>query len=272
MKYIPKDDVEGINSTPDHPLKEFSILIVGAVALLGVAIYFSGALFGEIAVQMAPRLETFYDKAEFNVKLGENDTLENNPDLDKLFASLHAPLDMSTKSEISILCHEDLNAYALPNKKVWITSTLIDQVKSEKGLAFVLAHELGHIQNKDHLRAFGQSMGLTLVSALFGFAQAGNALLELPTQMSYLGLSRNAETNADTFALARIHEKYGSYAGAEEFFDVALKKDDWGKKIPTVLSTHPNAEKRKAIIQSLIVADEKKTPAVPHNIKHTCKL
>jgi len=272
LKYIPKDDVEGINSTPDHPLKEFSILLVGAVGLLGIAIYFSGALFGEIAVQMAPRLESFYDQAEFNTKLSENDVLENNADLDALFASLHSKTHAPSKSEISILCHEDLNAYALPNGKIWITSALIDQVKGEKGLAFVLAHELGHIQNKDHVRAFGQSMGLTLISALFGFAQAGNALLELPAQMSYLGLSRDAEINADTFALARIHEKYSSYTGADEFFDIALKKDDWGKKIPSVLSTHPNSESRKATIQALIAADENKIPAAPHKIKHTCKL
>ncbi len=219
---------------------------------------------------MAPRIEGFYDKAEFNIKVGENEILENNPELDSLFSSLHVSHENKTKSEISILCDEELNAYALPNGKVWVTSSLIDQVKSETGLAFVLAHELGHIQNLDHIRAFGQSMGFTLIGALFGFAQAGNALLEVPAQMSYLGLSRNAENNADAFALARIQEKYSSYAGADEFFDVVLKKDDWSKKIPTVLSSHPNSEKRKATLQSLIAADEKKTPPAPHNIKHTC--
>lgn len=271
MKYIPKDDIEGVNSTPDHPLKEFSILLVGALALVGVAVYFSGSLFGEVAVRMAPRIENFLEKSDIKASFGEDQTLMNNEKLDALLLSVIPSTFSKKKTEVSILCHEEPNAFALPNGKIWVTSTLLDHVVHEKGLAFVLAHELGHIHNKDHIRAFGQSMGFTMIMSILGFAEASSALYKLPAEISYLGLSRNAETEADNFALTTIKKNYSSYNGADEFFDVILKKDTWGEKIPTVLSTHPNTEKRKAAIQALIAPEEKKEKLALHKIEHGCE-
>lgn len=272
MKYIPKNDVEGINSTPDHPLKEFSILLVGALTLVGLSVYFSGALLGEVAVQMAPRIENFFNQSDVSLKFVENkdDILVNNEKLDTLLKKI-LPTQLADKTpEISIVCRDEPNAFALPNGKIWITSTLLDHVQHEKGLAFVIAHELGHIHNKDHIRAFGQSMGFTMILSLLGFAEASSALYKLPAEISYLGLSRNAEENADAFALNLIKSQYKSYSGADEFFDVILKKDTWGEKIPTVLSSHPNTEKRKAAVQALITTEDKKETLVPHKIAHGC--
>lgn len=270
MKYIPKEDVEGINSNPDHPLKEFAILLAGSAAIIGTIVYFSGFLFGELAVQMAPRVEALFEKTEFT-SFKNKKTLLKHEDLSKLMLSL-VPKDYTAKSpEVFILCDESPNAFALPGGKVWITSSLLDSVSREKGLAFVLAHELGHIQNKDHIRGFGQSMGFTMVMSLLGFAEAGSSLYKVPAQMSYLGLSRNTEEDADTYALARIKEKYSSYAGADEFFDVVLKKETWGSKIPSILNTHPNTEKRKARIQAMTSARQKNESLDFHKIKHGCE-
>lgn len=221
-------------------------------------------------MQMAPRVESFFDKIQI-ASFDKEDKLQKNEKLDALVVSLLPKNYAGKKLEASVLCSETPNAFALPGGKIWITSALLDNVSREKGLAFVIAHEIGHIQNKDHIRGFGQSMGFTLVMSLLGFAEAGAAIYKVPAQMSYLGLSRNAEENADDFAMARIKENYSSYAGTDEFFDVILQKDKWGSKIPAVLSTHPDTEKRKARIQAMIPSTQKNESLDFHKIKHSCK-
>ncbi len=269
MKFIPKEDQEGINSSPDHPLKEFGILLAGALSLVGVIAFFSSYISGEIAVVMGSRVESFFEKSAQQDK-----NLKKSAELDLLLEKVLPPSPAGLRAKLPnayIHCDESPNAFALPGKSIWMTSGLIDSVKSEKGLAFVLAHEVGHIVNKDHLRGFGRAIGLGLVLSLIGGSENAGVLYQIPAQMTYLGLSRNTETDADTFALERIKESYGTYAGAEEFFSVMLKKDEWSEKVPTILKTHPSSSERQAKIQSLIDTENSQEKLAPHKIQHECK-
>lgn len=270
MKYTPKEDIEGINSNPDHPLKEFTILLLGSFGLIAIFVFFSGMILGELAVRNSTALEKYFSKIQIKTPDSKADELnEADPKLLSLLNNL-LPETSQNKIQLSVLCDKTPNAYALPGSNIWISSALIDNVKNEKGLAFVLAHELGHIHNKDHIRAIGQSMGFTLLMGLVGIGEANSVLYKIPTQMTYLGLSRNAEENADAFAIETLKKKYTSLKGAEEFFNIILKEDKWGSKIPAILTTHPNTEKRRDNILAL-VEKEKPEPQIAHNITHGCK-
>ena len=58
------------------------------------------------------------------------------------------------------------NAMALPGGLIVVTQGLLDQVESENELAFVLGHELGHFRNRDHLRALGRGIMISLFLAV----------------------------------------------------------------------------------------------------------
>jgi Zn-dependent protease with chaperone function len=71
--------------------------------------------------------------------------------------------DMQYK--IHIIPDPRINAMALPGGNIVVFSALIKETGSENELAFVLAHELGHFANRDHLRGLGRRLLLLTASA-----------------------------------------------------------------------------------------------------------
>jgi predicted Zn-dependent protease len=49
----------------------------------------------------------------------------------------------------------DINAYAAPGGYVFITKGALEQVKNEAELAAILAHEMGHIEERHYVKAIG---------------------------------------------------------------------------------------------------------------------
>lgn len=81
--------------------------------------------------------------------------------------------------ELALVEEEEPNAMALPGGAILLTSGLLETVDSENGLAFVLAHELGHYAHRDHLRSLSRGLALGAVMALVtgsGSAAAGDVV------------------------------------------------------------------------------------------------
>ena len=107
---------------------------------------------------------------------------------------------------------------ALPGGLIVVTQGLLDQVESENELAFVLGHELGHFRNRDHLRALGRGV----VISLFFAVVTGNDVAGLgikATDLTLRGFSREQETRADEFGLAIVHAEYGHVNQASRLFE-----------------------------------------------------
>ncbi len=60
---------------------------------------------------------------------------------------------------------------------------LLDILKTENSLSFVIGHELGHFKNRDHLRGLGRGIVLTALSATFTGANSNLTSL-LPRPLS----------------------------------------------------------------------------------------
>lgn len=116
------------------------------------------------------------------------------------------------------------NAAVIPGGHIVVFSGLLSQVRSENGLAFVLAQELAHITQRDHLRAMGRGIVLFGLAALVTGSDSGLSELLAPVnspgQASY---SRTRESAADAAALRILHCRYGHAGGATELF--AAMKD-----------------------------------------------
>ena len=119
---------------------------------------------------------------------------------------------------VFILDLEEPNAVAVPGGGIGLTPALFETVESEIGLAFVLAHELGHHQHRDILRSLGHRL-LFGLAATFLLNYEGLSPVDAAFDLAETGYSRKQERAADAFALRLLHDKYGETSGALEFLE-----------------------------------------------------
>lgn len=142
------------------------------------------------------------------------------------------------------------NAIAVPGGGVGITQSMLEYIKSDIGLAMVLAHELGHHQYRHGLRRYGRAViWQTLLSMGTGGEVSGP---EVALQASIAGYSRQQEREADRFGLELVHRAYGHVNGALEFFerlhaDAYVQQSRWSG----LMSSHPLSSERLANLRRL---------------------
>lgn len=99
------------------------------------------------------------------------------------------------------------NAFALPSGTVVATDELIKLAKHDQEIVAVLAHEIGHVQNRHGLRHAIQSSAIALAAlAIVGdISSTSYAIAALPTALVNAQYSQNFEREADAYALAYLH-------------------------------------------------------------------
>lgn len=240
MKFIAKRPREGINVSDVHPLVEAGTLVVGLTAIF-VLIALTLIFIIEVALYFVPA-ET---EAELFSDWMPDDLITVSPADERLYQTQllvdrlarrwsEAPYEFRVEIDDS----EIANAMALPGGLIIVTQGMLDQVESENELAFVLGHELGHFKNRDHLRALGRGIVISLFFAVI----TGNDVAGLGIKASDItlrGFSREQESRADEFGLAIVHSEYGHVSEASRLFERWDEADTSALAIVTYLSTHP---------------------------------
>lgn len=255
MQYHAKLPNDNPNVSHQNPVKEFFALLAGVVAIV-LFIYWLLGFFIDTAVDsISPEMEiTIFDTlGEDMLPQVEGDRsdafLQTEQQLRVLLADLTACMDVGYPVELIFQPSKQANAFAAPGGKMVILSGLLKHVKSENGLAFVIAHELGHFKNRDHLRGLGRGVVLMALS----FLATGNMHLSkilLPVNaLQNAQFSQGRESDADERALDIIQCHYGHVAGAVEFFSRISPEDD----LPFMhyFQTHPEAAARISAIRRL---------------------
>ncbi len=111
------------------------------------------------------------------------------------------------KFHFAILKSPDINAFAAPGGYLFVTKGLLKELKSEAELVAILAHEVGHVNEKhvyNKIQPKNRERGFTYVFARllsFGAADLSGAIQEAATQGMELlvekGLDPKAEFEAD---------------------------------------------------------------------------
>jgi Zn-dependent protease with chaperone function len=144
-----------------------------------------------------------------------------------------------------------INALALPGGHIVVFTGLLDHVKSENELAFVLAHEMGHYSHRDHLQGLGRAVVFMAISAfLFGPESGVNGIVARGLNMTEMSFSRSQETQADEFALETLNCAYGHVAGTTDFFEKIQKEHDPGM-FGHYFSSHPENHQRIFHLQDI---------------------
>ncbi len=141
------------------------------------------------------------------------------------------------------------NAFAVPGGGVGVTQGLLNNVESEIGLAMVLAHELGHHQNRDCLRRMGRGVLLRLAQSFFVPDEA-SSVVDTSLLLAESGYSRKQEKEADLFGLRMVHDVYGHTDGALEFFEMIHREYEKNRtKWMSFIASHPWTEDRIAYLR-----------------------
>jgi Zn-dependent protease with chaperone function len=154
------------------------------------------------------------------------------------------------KISIQVIDDPSINAFAAPGGRIILTRGLLDNIKSENGLMFVVGHEIGHLHNKDHLREFARSLSATVISVLhFGGSLNVQDFLLLFENHN----SRSSENIADQWGLKVILARYGHVGGATEFFSLMNENlEEVDNELAALLSSHPsNIDRIKAIQETI---------------------
>jgi Zn-dependent protease with chaperone function len=172
---------------------------------------------------------------------------------------VHIPLD------VAVLESSVPNAIALPGGRIYIFQALLDEAESADELAGVLAHEIGHVVNRDGLRKMIQSGGTSyLFGLLFGDVTGGGAIVFASRYLIDSAYSREAEAAADDFAgqtmvsLGRPAHPMALLLKRIEGHEDADEEEGGGNErvIPAFLLTHPITDQR-------LKALEKQVPSKP---------
>jgi Zn-dependent protease with chaperone function len=138
--------------------------------------------------------------------------------------------------EAHVLSSDIANAYALPSGTVYLLDGLLQSARNPDEVAGVLAHELGHAQNRDGLRKLIQTGGSSfLIGLLFGDVTGGGAVLLATRMMVDASYSREAESRADGFAIETMNGLGRSPRPLGEF----LVRITGGGRRATVIDSHP---------------------------------
>lgn len=185
-------------------------------------------------------------------------TLAQASDLPQTFNGYH----------LLILDSREINAFATPAGHIFLTKGMLGCCQNEGELAAVLAHEIGHVQNRHGINAIEKSRmteALTLMGteSIKTFADTDIANLatvfegsinDITTTMVNNGYSRSFERAADKSAVT-IMERVGfnpaSLVSMLKIMDSKLKPEglDFAK-------THPSPQSRIEDLAKIISADK----------------
>jgi len=116
--------------------------------------------------------------------------------LDSVTGNLEFPIS------VIVIKSKTANAFALPGGRMIVTSALINRAKSANALAGVLAHEIGHIEEKHPTRLFVSNLGIAAILSLaFGDVTGGTVLASAGQLVLGAAYSRDFERTADSRAI-----------------------------------------------------------------------
>lgn len=165
----------------------------------------------------------------------------------------------SSNYKFHVIRDTEVNAFALPDDHILITTGLIQFLDSADYLSAIIAHEVAHCEKNHVMKALVTNFGLDLLLSGSGTGEVTNFL----TGQAF---SRKLEKEADETAVkylmeANINPK--SLANVMELFDIHFSSDadlSW-------ISSHPASMERKEYINKSIQRLHGEASEYKHSIR-----
>ena len=247
MNYQPSLPEHNDNVSHQHPVREFFVLITGVLVFVLIG-YWALGLFVDVAVDYlsSEQEATFFSKVDINWDFGEESMPEKQAKLQSLVDAFRPCLSLPYPITVSLVKSEVINAMAIPGGKMVVFSGLLDSLSSKNGLMFILAHELGHFKNRDHLRLMGRGIVLSILAMLaFGGDSGFSDVFASTINLRTAKYSQTRESQADHTALQALQCHFGHVGGATELFETLQSQDEESDfEMLHYFSTHPELQQR----------------------------
>jgi Zn-dependent protease with chaperone function len=163
----------------------------------------------------------------------------------KLVDTLRQAGDVDATADAAVIANEIANAIALPGGKIYVFEGLLAKAENVDELAGVLAHELGHVKNRDGLRNLIYNGGTSfLIGLLFGDVTGSSAIIFASRELFQASHSRESERTADQTTID-IMRKLGRSPKPMGEFLLRVTGKEKGKGL-ALISSHPLSEDRLA--------------------------
>lgn len=160
-----------------------------------------------------------------------------------------------------VLDDSGFNAFAAPGGFVFVTRGLVARMRSEAELAGVLAHEIGHVLKKHHLRAVQKNAGMALLGDFLGAAgkgsgsphpEARSALMNVGRKLYTSGLDKEDEFEADRLGVViAARAGYDAY-GLPAVLQALQAQNPADGEFSLLFRTHPAPSARIAMLEALM--------------------
>lgn len=142
------------------------------------------------------------------------------------------------------------NAFALPSGDIVMTDQLVALLGDDQAVMGVLAHELGHLHRRHLTRRIVQSSAVAATTWLV-FGDISSIMTTLPTLVLDMKYSRDAEYEADDYAVAMLRHNRIDPSHLASAFAKLDKEDGEAAATPSpYLSSHPASAERIARIRA----------------------
>lgn len=159
---------------------------------------------------------------------------------------------------------DEINAFALPDKRIVIFTGLLLECKNEAELSGVIAHELAHLESNHLTKKFIKEVGLSALSSI----ASGNIeiLKHLSKTLSSTAYDRTLEREADLKAADYLAKSEISSKFLADFLSRISDLDTKKSNLLSWVSTHPYSTERA---EYLIKHDASKIKSTPILSKRT---
>ncbi|MDO9071105.1 MAG: M48 family metalloprotease [Deltaproteobacteria bacterium] len=242
-----------------------------AIALPAAAIAYKGASKASEASRPITDSEEYYVGRAVAARILGRYKLDQNPKLTQYVNEVGQTVaQKSTRPNpfkgyhFAVLDTQEINAFACPGGIIFITRGLIQTCNNEDQLAAVLAHEVGHVANKDGINSISQArwtqvfttMGKEAATVYGGSTVAGLVSLfegsidDVFKTIVVNGYSRQAEETADAAALTELTR--AGYDPAAMVVLLTTMEAKGAGASSGIFKTHPPTSERLAKVKASV--------------------
>ena len=228
--------------------------MLAAIVIICFTVYFSSGLIASFCIDRMSnetqlKLEKMLSSKIENTIDYKSDKMDFLEEIKPKIAKLDKNLQGKSIFPLYVTDDEEVNAFVMPDGKIYFTKGLLKKIDNDEALTFVLAHEMGHYANRDHLKSVGRDLlAGTLLSVITLGENDLSSVVEGLTDINSLSHTKSQEEQADLYANHVLFKLYGENKGAVEFFEM-LKKEEDVPEFFSYFSTHPSTDRRIYLIR-----------------------
>jgi len=248
MQYENPQLPENIKTSKEHPLKEFSTLLISAIALvtfISLILGLGGSwLAGKIPYSAETRIAALYD-------ISTHTDTASHPEIAKYLQGLankiskaqHLPEEM--KITVHYMDTDTLNAFATLGGNLFIFRGLLEKLPNENILVTLLGHEIAHVKYRHPIKSIGRGVAIAIAMTTIS-SSSDSQILGKAGLFTTLSFSREMEQLSDEEAMRTLQSLYGHLNGGAELFEIFHKaRAEMDADEPAeFFSTHPLDENR----------------------------